>query len=686
MKGFSATFFLTVSFAVLGAGVARAQGVDSVATHRTALDSVLAVRHIAVAPIEIFGAQTPLEIAVHPIEVTSLPVAELTARSQPTTIADAMRSFSSSLDIRRYGTLGALAFPSFRGLPSEYTILYRDGVRLSNEQNSLIDLGKLSFQGVQKIELLPASSSILLGGDAIGAALNIITQLPKDHTEITAKSVTTSYDDIRSITEKSEFFSVSAPVTPALGVALIGSLQNSNGRFPFRQFEKYDVIRTNNDARFSTFDGVVRYALSDLSSLVLYGNYLYSERGAPGAATIDRKGSSSPARQLDQDYEITSRYYSTLSDRTSLLLNASYQSQYETYNDSSVIVDNDHPLADHYRNELIDLKANVQHTFSEQFGLYTGLTLGRDYLTGNEDVTPTGDSVITRSHASLFVAMSYDPLQTLNITASTRLESYERVDAWRSRLLPQLSVSWELIDHLLMNGALARTYHAPTLNDLYWITLGDPNLLDESGTNAQLGLKLQPLSIGGLLFDASVTGFSATIKNEILWVPATNNFYRPLNVRDVTSQGVEGAVHATVPLSNATIVEASLSSTYLRSINRSHDAAVPDREVPFSSPMQNLATVTFEQKNIGRLDALAHYRGHKYTDLGNTEISKLPPVTTFDLLLSPNSIVVSNQIDLTLQLGLLNVTNVTYEEQPNYPLPGRTIRLTVEANFHSQNQ
>src|SRR5207249_5237566 len=102
----------------------------------------------------------------------TLDLERLRANPSPT-LADPAKLLTPSLAVREQGGLGQLALMRYRGLPSEYVIVYRDGVRITNEQNSLTDLGWLDPAGVSSMELIPAITSITLGGEAIGAAINI---------------------------------------------------------------------------------------------------------------------------------------------------------------------------------------------------------------------------------------------------------------------------------------------------------------------------------------------------------------------------------------------------------------------------------------------------------------------------------------------------------------------------------
>ena len=109
--------------------------------------------------------------AIDPRQAEIKPTDELYRVTGTMLASDALNAISSSLDIREYGSLGGIALPSFRGSPSEYTIIYRDGIRVTNEQLGETDLGQLTLHGISYVELIPASSASRSVEDMGGSSL-----------------------------------------------------------------------------------------------------------------------------------------------------------------------------------------------------------------------------------------------------------------------------------------------------------------------------------------------------------------------------------------------------------------------------------------------------------------------------------------------------------------------------------
>ena len=82
-----------------------------------------------------------------------------------------------------------------------------------------------------------------------------------------------------------------------------------------------------------------------------------------------------------------------------------------------------------------------------------------------------------------------------------------------------------------LRASVARSYRAPTFNDLYWpasaFVAGNPNLQPEKAWSYELGgeKKFGDLAI------FKVAGFYRDVTDLILWAPGTDFVWRPTNVQ-----------------------------------------------------------------------------------------------------------------------------------------------------------
>jgi iron complex outermembrane receptor protein len=84
---------------------------------------------------------------------------------------------------------------------------------------------------------------------------------------------------------------------------------------------------------------------------------------------------------------------------------------------------------------------------------------------------------------------------------------------------------------------LSRNYHVPSLNDLFYIPGGNPDLIPEKGNTAELGMEHQWKS-GKFHGNQSVNTYYSEISHWLQWTP-TNGPWEASNLEKVVSQGLE---------------------------------------------------------------------------------------------------------------------------------------------------
>jgi vitamin B12 transporter len=587
-----------------------------------------------------------------------------------TLASDALNAISSSLDIREYGPLGSIALPSFRGLPSEYTIVYRDGIRMTNEQLGETDLGQLTLHGISYVELIPASSAVLLGGDAIGSAINLVSEI-QDTNAITIGSQQTTYEGSSGFPTQSYYAKASLNPLSSLSIVAGGSLDQSTGAFPFYQDSaRPKVLRQNNDAALRSANLAALWTASDNTTVRFLGNYFYANRGTPGAVNPDGI-SSLTARQTDaQTFGAIKADHDDgpLASTFSL----SWQRQFESYRDTTIAAN------DSAWNNLIDASARASYVFTNAIEGFGGVEEEHTELAGTTNHTPNGDSIIDRYRTSAYAATKLIPIDNLDVNGSLRLENISDLDL--TELLPQAAINYSPIHDLFLGGAYSKSFHAPTLNDLYWYQGGNANLKPESGENWQSSISYEP-DWNWISAKFSATGFLSHIDNEIIWLPYNGEEYSPVNIGEVESKGIEFRANADMNLCSRTSMHFEESYTWLSALNVTPNDPDEGNELPYSSPTRSLFIAEIDRSDWGSFAVLARYRGHEYSDVANSDQGKFQPVTTFDLTLTSREFSFEG-IGLKLLLGVVDVTSEHYEDVINYPLPGRTYNFSIELNYH----
>lgn len=146
--------------AVAGAAPARAQGGGRAPT----LDTV----RVSVAARTGEAARATRSATV----ITRADIARTAARS-----IDDVLALALGADVRARSL--ASADVALRGASSEGVVVLVDGVRVSDQQSGHFDLDlAVPLESVERIEILRGTQSALLGADAVGGVINIVTRSP----------------------------------------------------------------------------------------------------------------------------------------------------------------------------------------------------------------------------------------------------------------------------------------------------------------------------------------------------------------------------------------------------------------------------------------------------------------------------------------------------------------------------
>ena len=639
------------------------------------------LKHLPSKQIEITAQKETDLKTIDPRFVEVKPSNQLIQRTGSALAGEALRALSSSLDIRLYGPLGSSATASFRGLPSEYTIVYRDGIRLTNDQLGETDFGQLTLRGTSRVELVPTSTAVLMGNDAVGATINLVSQFA-DTSAIRLGSEATSYEHGEGFPGQAYYASISAKPVATLSIVADGSIDRSNGNFPFYQASTNSyVLRENNDAALRSADLNGEYSAGEGMLVRFISNYFSAERGVPGAATTQYHGASDlTARQADQQ-GLAAIKLEQGADVWHNTFTASYQNQFESYND---------PLAglhDSSTNALYELNASANTNINEWLRGYTGIDYLHSQLTGSTNTTTSNNPAIGRDQIGGYIAASIEPMEAIRIAASLNPKYISDISSFK--MLPQVSCEIDPWRSIMLRGAYSKSFHAPTMNDLYWKGLGNPNLLPERADNWEASIATSPLPLArrgilsAILAEFSATYFHARIRDEIVWTPDVNSggAFRPINIGIAQSEGLELRASGSIPLDERSILHIEESYTFLGAHNLSPGDTNFGKELTYSSPTSSLFIAQFENNDLGSLAAMVRYRGHKYSDPANTLDGELPPVTTIDLTLATRDFRLEN-VGFHIMLSIQNLTDQHYVEIINYPLPDRTYKISIELNYH----
>ena len=126
-----------------------------------------------IAPVVVTATSTPMALDRVPASVTVLDGALLRAEGL-SHVADALRQVPG-MAVVQSGSFGAPTSLFTRGAQNNYTKVLIDGVPV-NDPGGALDLGLLTLDDVERIEIVRGPTSVLYGSDAVAGVVQILTR------------------------------------------------------------------------------------------------------------------------------------------------------------------------------------------------------------------------------------------------------------------------------------------------------------------------------------------------------------------------------------------------------------------------------------------------------------------------------------------------------------------------------
>ena len=241
-------------------------------------------------------------------------------------------------------------------------------------------------------------------------------------------------------------------------------------------------------------------------------------------------------------------------------------------------------------------------------------------------------------------------------------------------LIPAFFADWLLSKrgNLLAKASVSRNYRFPTLNDLYFLPGGNPDLRSESGLSYEAGLSFAVGREEAYTLSGSASWYEQYIDDWILWLATAKGFMSPVNIKEVHAYGVE--LEADLGVTLAPRWRLGLSGTFLwaPSINEGDPVSDADLSVGKQLPYEPEYSATVTGRLAwGRWSLLYMwcYYSRRYTMSSNdaTLTGYLAPYYMSNVSLERE--IAFGWADLTLKATVNNLFNEEYLSVLGRPMP-----------------
>ena len=641
--------------------------------------------------VTVTGRRPMKDIGVQKTVFDSLALKENIALS----MADVL-TYNSSVFVKSYGR-ATLSTVAFRGTSPSHTQVTWNGMRINNPMLGMTDFSTIPSYFIDRASLLHGTSSVNETGGGLGGLVKLSTT-PDVGEGVNMQYVQgigsfSTFDEFLRFTYGSDRWQVSTR-------AVYSSSPN-------------DFKYVNHDKKLNIYD--------DDHNII--GQYHPTER--------NRSGSYKDLHILQEVY------YNTLrGDRMGLsawYLNSNRELPMLTtgYGDEA-------DFENRQREQTLRAVASWDHNRRTwKTGLRAGYVhtwMAYDY---RREITPGNWASMTRSRSRVntFYGQAegeYNPVKqwyfTANVSAHQHLvrsqdkniilqdgnKAVVGYDKGRIELSGSVSAKWQPCDRLgmsvvlredmygtrwapvipaffidgtvsragnvMLRASVSRNYRFPSLNDLYFLPGGNPDLRSEHGFTYDCGASFDIGKAGVFSLDGSLSWFDSYIDDWIIWLPTTKGFFSPRNVKEVHAYGIEAKANLAVAPRRDWQIDLNGSYSWTPSVNRGEKMSPADQSVGKQLPYvpRHSASVTgrLSWRSWSFLYKWAYY-SERFTMSSNdyTLSGHLPPYFMSNISLEKN--LSFKPLDLQLKVAVNNLFDEEYLSVLSRPMPGINFEIFI---------
>lgn len=573
---------------------------------------------------------------------------------------------------------GSEATASFRGAAATHTQVYWNGMSLNSPMRGMADLALVPVYFTDGVYLLHGGSSMTKGSGALGGSIHLENS-PDWNSKFGLEGMleTGSFN-----TQKLFLRSLSGNKNFQSSTRLF--YETSKNSFPFYNTgvmpKKTDTLQNADYYKAGILqEFYVRHGNNNVSGLRLW--YQYGDRNLP--QLMSYQGSPRVEFQLDNLFRAQydwKRYSPGLNYHFFTGINTTKLDYYRATPAFEFVNEDSGSRERGFLNHLRIFRQFDEETFAT-------VAFDANYYQVNAADNITGRGIDeNRLETSFMLNLHLKPGDRLALFILMRSETY---DENMVPFIPSAGLEWQFARTLplVMRVNVARNYHKPSLNDLYWIPGGNSQLMPEDGYTGEVSFSsdFQENSFG---FNSELTGFISKIENWITWQPSSSGAYywEADNIKDVLSRGIEYQFNTRLYSGDFLFRSGgNYSFTFTSNLNAVHSADesrgkqliyIPKHKggIYFSSNWKNYF-LKFDLNTIGK----------RYTKSSNQE-------SFFEQVLNPYTLgkiaagkqLNMNKFSLNMKLTVENMFDQFYQSILWRPMPGRFYSISVALKFNNE--
>lgn len=640
--------------------------------------------------VTVIAPRSLKDIGVQKTSFDSLTLKENIALSMADILA-----YNSSVFVKSYGR-ATLSTVAFRGTSPSHTQVTWNGMKINSPMLGMTDFSTIPSYFVDQASLLHGTSSINETGGGLGGLVKLGT-IPDAPDGFNLQYIQgigsfSTFDEFLRFTFHNKHWTTSTRVV----------YSSSPNDYPYTNHDKKENIYDDNHNIIGQYYPKERNrsgAYKDFHALQeVYYNTLKGDRFGLNVWYI---GSNRELPMLTTDYGDERDFENRQRENTlrsvlswnhsrknwNLGVRAGYIFTWLAYDYRREITEDLWAQMTRARSKANTLfgSAEANYIISNKW-VFTGNVSAHQQFVKSADkniIQTNGDNAVVgydkaRLELSASLSAKWQPREEVGLGVTLREDVYGDKTA---PLIPAFFADWQVINStfqdlpfdLVLKGSVSKNYRFPSLNDLYFLPGGNPDLKSEHGFTYDLGASIDLAKTNQFSLTVSANWFDSRIKDWIIWLPTTKGFFSPKNVKTVHAYGVETSAGLGIKLYQDLLLDLNGSFSWTPSINQGEKMSPGDQSVGKQLPY----VPEYSASLVGRLSWKSwtilykwNWYSERFTMSSNdyTITGHLPQYFMSNISLEKNFYF--KPVDVQLKLAVNNLFNEDYLSVLSRPMPG----------------
>ncbi|MDN3652216.1 TonB-dependent receptor [Thalassotalea ponticola] len=544
-----------------------------------------------------------------------------------------------------------------RGTNANHTLVLLDGIKIASSSLGYANISAINMAMIERVEIVKGPRAALWGSDAIGGVIQLFSKSYQANEGAAALQLGSH--------QYQQAYSGFGLGDSDNSLSVAFSAEKSDG------FNAYQTDPFEYDINEPDIDGFKRFSTYSNGKLTIIDNWLLTVNARKEHSYSDYDASYPDLPCFSEPAKTCPVFYANqqLEKNDSIKISSHYKLDWLQHEFSYSYL-KQHALTygngiDKQQGEQITTQKHQWSTLNHyQLSPHVTVALGAELLkesvSSNSDIAPSVEGFqswqkTSRDTLGVFLLSQsqwYDWLFDLVIRR-------DDIDYIGSENSYNISLGYQLSDSQLVAISQSRGFKAPSFNDLYWPSAGNPNLRAETANSKEL-LFRQRLLLTNIEGHVELVLFENHIDNLISWQPNDFGLWQPQNIDRAEIRGIDIALTA-----NHQALSHTFALSYVNSEDRSNGK-------PLMRRPQKTASYQL-QLNFDRWYASSGIYYHSDSDDVSATLPAYHYVNIglgFDL---------SDQVSFNVNIN--NALNQRYQSAANYIADRRNVKLAWRIHF-----